>query len=62
MGFAKLIPFLILIVVMFALLQLYSAIVLLSQRSYAMGSLYLVFSFAGLALARALWTTRRRLK
>lgn len=62
MGFVKLIPFLIAIVIIFALLQLYSAIVLLSQRSYAMGGLYLVFSFAGLALARALWTSRRRLR
>ena len=60
-AFGKLIPFLTVIIAAFAVFQLYTAIVFLSTRQYPIGSLNLVFSFAGLALARALWTNRRRM-
>jgi hypothetical protein len=48
------------IVVLFALFQLYTAIMLLSRREYIGASLNIVFSFAGFVLARALWTNRQR--
>lgn len=60
-AFGRLIPLLTVVVVAFAIFQLYSAIMLLGQREYIGASLNLVFSFAGLALARALWTNRRKL-
>ena len=60
-AFGRLIPLLTVIVVVFALYQLYTAIMYLGQRQYIGASLNLVFSFAGFALARALWTNRRKL-
>ena len=60
-AFGRLSPLLTAIVVVFALFQLYTAIMFLVSRQYAFGAFYLVFSFAGLALARALWTNRRKL-
>ena len=60
-AFGKLIPLLTAIVAVFALFQLYTAIMFLVHRQYAFGAFNLVFSFAGLALARALWTNRRKL-
>jgi hypothetical protein len=59
-GFARLIPVLIVIVAFFSLFQLWTAIVYLAQQEYIGGALYLVFSFAGLALARALWMNRAK--
>jgi len=61
-AFGRLIPFLIAVVVAFALFQLYTAIMFLSRHEYAFGAFNLVFSFGGFALARALWTNRSRLK
>jgi hypothetical protein len=60
-AFGRLIPLLTVIVVLFALYQLFTAIMYFAQRQYIGGALNLVFSFAGLALARALWTNRRKL-
>ena len=60
-AFGRLIPVLVIIVAFFALFQLWTAIVYLAQREYIGGALYLVFSFAGLALARALWMNRAKL-
>ena len=60
-AFGRLIPLLTVIVVVFALFQLYTAIMFLVNSQYAFGAFNLVFSFAGLALARALWTNRRKL-
>jgi len=60
--FGRLIPFLIVIVAAFALFQLYTAIMFLANRQYAFAAFNLVFSFGGLALARALWINRARLK
>jgi hypothetical protein len=59
-GFGRLIPLLTVVVVLFALFQLFTAIVYLSRRQYVGASLNLVFSFAGFALARALWTNRQK--
>jgi hypothetical protein len=61
-SFGRLIPALIIIVAVFALYQLYTAIMFLSQRQYAFAAFNLVFSFAGVALARALWINRSRFK
>lgn len=61
-SFGRLIPLLTVIVIAFAIFQLYSAIMFLAQREYIGASLNLVFSFAGVALARALWTNRRKLR
>jgi hypothetical protein len=61
-AFGRLIPFLVVIVVAFSLLQLYTAIMAFMQKAYPVGALNLVFSFAGLALARALWTNRAKLR
>lgn len=60
--FGRLIPLLIVVVTAFALFQLYTAIMFLSHREYAFAAFNLVFSFGGLALARALWINRSRLK
>ena len=60
-AFGKLIPLLTVVVVAFALFQVYTAIMFLTQRQYAFGAFNLVFGFAGFALARALWTNRRKL-
>jgi hypothetical protein len=34
----------------------------ITQKAYPVAALNLVFSFAGLALARALWTNRAKLR
>ena len=60
-AFGRLIPLLMVIVVVFALFQLYTAIMFLVHGQYAFGVFNLVFSFAGFALARAMWTNRRKL-
>jgi hypothetical protein len=61
-AFGRLIPFLTAIVVVFSLFQLYTAIMALAQKAYPVAALNLVFSFAGIALARALWTNRTKLR
>jgi ABC-type uncharacterized transport system permease subunit len=60
-AFGRLIPFLMVVIIAFALFQLYTAIMFLSQRQFAFAAFNLVFSFAGFALARALWTNRSKL-
>jgi hypothetical protein len=59
-AFGKMIPVIIVIVSLFALFQLYTAIRFLVSGQYAFGVFNLVFSFAGVALARALWVNRSR--
>jgi hypothetical protein len=61
-GFIKLVPILMVIVVMFALLQGYTAFTLLRAGSYPFAALYGVLAIAGLALARGLWVQRRNLQ
>ena len=60
--FGRLIPLLMVLVTVFALFQLYTAIMFLVQRQYAFAAFNLVFSFAGLALCRALWMNRSRFR
>jgi hypothetical protein len=60
-AFGRLIPLLTIVVALFALFQLFTAIMYLAQKQYIGASVNLVFSFAGLALARALWTNRKKL-
>jgi hypothetical protein len=61
-SFGKLIPVLIVLVSLFALFQLYTAIMFLSHGQYAFAAFNLVFSFGGVALARALWINRSRFR
>lgn len=59
-SFVKLIPFLVAIIGLFALLQLYTAIMYAAHSNYPFAALYIVLGFAGVALARALWVQRRK--
>ncbi len=61
-AFGRLVPFLIFVVIVFALFQLYTAITFLRHGMYAFSAFNLVFSFGGFALARALWINRSRLR
>ncbi|HEX6574725.1 MAG TPA: hypothetical protein VF042_07105 [Gemmatimonadaceae bacterium] len=61
-AFGRLIPFLTVIVIVFSLLQLYTAIVSMVNKEYVVAAINIVFSFAGVALARALWTNRARFR
>jgi hypothetical protein len=58
-AFARLIPFLVAIIAVLALYQFYTAIMFALQSSYAFALFNAVFGFAGIVLARALWTHRR---
>lgn len=60
--FARLIPLLTVIVVAFAILQLYSAVMFAGSGQYPFAAFYTVFGFGGFALARALWMHRRKLE
>lgn len=57
----KLIPFLVVIVLLLALMQLYGAVMLAFGREYAFAALYGLVGFAGFALARALWGHRSKI-
>lgn len=59
--FGRLIPLLMVIVIAFAMFQLYSAAMFAASRQYGFAAFYTVFGFAGVALARALWIHRRKL-
>ena len=61
-AFGRLIPLLVAIVAVFALFQLYTALMFLLNKQYAFGAFNLVFSFAGVALARALWINRAKFR
>jgi len=61
-SFGKLIPVLIVVVSLFSLFQLYTAIMFLAHGQYAFAAFNLVFSFAGVALGRALWINRARFR
>jgi uncharacterized membrane protein YqjE len=60
-SFARLIPLLTVIVIAFAIFQLYNALMFAVTGQYAFAAFYGVFGFAGFALARALWIHRRKL-
>jgi len=61
-GFIRLVPFLLVIVVLFALLQGYSAVAYAISGNYPFAALYGVLAIAGLAIARGLWMQHRRFK
>lgn len=58
-AFARLIPFLVIIIAGLAVYQFYTAIMFAVQSMYAFAVFNAVFGFAGVVLARALWTHRR---
>lgn len=60
-GFFRLVPFLLVLIVAFALYQLYFAFILASRSEWPYAALYLVMAMAGVALARALWLNRQKL-
>ena len=60
-AFGKLIPLLIVLVSVFALYQLVSAVLLAAQGNWPFAGLYGVMSIAGAGLARALWINKARL-
>lgn len=60
-SFARLIPFLIVVIVALALYQLYGAFVAASAGNWPFAVFYTVFGFAGFVLVRALWTHRKGL-
>jgi len=57
----RLIPFLVVIVSLLALMQLYGAVMLAFGSKYAFAALYALFGFAGFVLARALWNHRAKI-
>jgi len=58
-AFARLIPYLVIIIAALAIYQFYTAIMFAVQSMYAFAVFNAVFGFAGLVLAWALWTHRR---
>ena len=58
-AFARLIPFLVVIIGAFVVYQLYTAAMFAAQSMYAFAVFNAVFGFAGIALARALWINRK---
>jgi hypothetical protein len=58
-AFARLIPFLLAIIVILALYQFYTAIMFAVHSMYAFALFNAVFGFAGFVLARALWNHRK---
>ncbi|MEO5590366.1 MAG: hypothetical protein ABIS03_12325 [Gemmatimonadaceae bacterium] len=59
-SFFKLVPFLVVLIIAFAIYQLVTAFIFASQRAWPFAALYAVMAFAGGALARALWINRRK--
>ena len=59
-AFGRLIPFLTVIIVLFALFQVFASVNLGIRGQYPFAALYGVFAIAGFALARALWVNRRK--
>lgn len=58
-AFARLIPFLVVIIAILALYQFYTAIMFAVQSMYAFALFNAVFGFSGVVLARALWNHRK---
>jgi len=61
-AFARLIPFLVVIIALLALYQFYTAIMFAVQSMYAFALFNAVFGLGGVVLARALWTHRQSLR
>jgi hypothetical protein len=58
-AFGRLVPFLMVIIGLLALYQFYTALMFAMQSMYAFALFNAVFGFAGIVLARALWTHRK---
>jgi NAD/NADP transhydrogenase alpha subunit len=58
-AFARLIPFLVIIIAALAIYQFYTAVMFAAQSMYAFALFNAVFGFAGIVLARALWVHRK---
>ncbi len=58
-AFARLIPFLLVIIGLLALYQFYTALMFSVQHMYAFALFNAVFGFGGVVLARALWAHRK---
>jgi hypothetical protein len=58
-AFGRLVPFLIVIIGLLALYQFYTALMFAMQSMYAFALFNAVFGFAGVVLARALWSHRK---
>lgn len=58
-AFGRLVPFLVVIISLLALYQFYTAVMFATQSMYAFAVFNAVFGFAGVVLARALWTHRK---
>ncbi len=61
-SFARLIPFLVIVISLLALYQLYAASLAATAGNWPFAAFYAVFGFAGFVLVRALWTHRKGLK
>ena len=61
-AFARLIPFLVIIIAALVVYQLYTAVMFATQSMYAFALFNAVFGFAGIALARALWIHRKGMR
>lgn len=57
-AFGRLIPLLTIVILLFALYQVFASASLGIRGEYAFAALYGVFAIAGFALARALWANR----
>ena len=57
-SFARLIPFLVVVISALALYQMYGAFLAAVARDWPFAAFYALFGFAGFVLARALWTHR----
>ncbi len=60
-SFARLIPFLIVVIVALALYQLYGAFLAAGAGNWPFAAFYALFGFAGFVLVRALWAHRKGL-
>ncbi len=58
-AFARLIPFLLVIIGLLAIYQFYTALMFAVESMYAFALFNAVFGFAGVVLARALWAHRK---
>lgn len=60
-AFARLIPFLVILICLLGLYQIYGAIMFGLSGQYAFAVFYALFGFGGLVLGWALWSHRRKL-
>ena len=59
-AFLRLSPFLTVLIAVFAVYQLVTALYMASRQQWPFAALYAVMAIAGAALARALWINRKK--